>query len=45
MSPRKPDEPKGRDAKSANERSPMCPICKTKHWGREPHNFKGAKKR
>lgn len=26
--------------KTSNDRSPMCPICETRHWAREPHDFK-----
>ena len=32
MSVKKQDKVKGVDA-------PMCRLCKTRHWSREPHHF------
>jgi hypothetical protein len=29
--------------KSSNDRAPLCPICDTRHWTREPHVFKKKK--
>lgn len=31
--------------KNPEERKPMCPICKTRHWSHEPHNFGKPKKK
>lgn len=33
-----------RSDKSENDRAPLCPICETRHWAREPHVFKRAAK-
>ncbi len=32
-----------RKQKTANDRAPMCPICDTRHYNREPHKFVGSK--
>ncbi len=29
-----------RDEKSANDRATLCPLCKHRHYAREPHNGK-----
>lgn len=34
----------GRDGKKSEDRAPLCPICKTRHWNREPHKFTKQKK-
>lgn len=31
--------------KPASERAPMCPICQTRHWAREPHVLKKKPKK
>lgn len=30
--------------KPSSERAPLCPLCDSRHWAREPHSFKGKKR-
>lgn len=30
--------------KTEKDRAPLCKICQTHHWSREPHNFKKESK-
>ncbi len=35
----KTDVEKGPKPSKGNTGAPMCRLCKTRHWGREPHHF------
>ncbi len=34
---------KGSPKKRGEKQVPMCPLCETKHWSRDPHKFSGKK--
>ena len=36
----KTDVKKGPRKSKGNTGAPMCRLCETAHWGREPHKFK-----